>query len=236
VSHVHRSSWSVVVGAALLTSALLPPSTAAAAAPTCFGQPATHVMTAGEAYETREGVVDVVVGTAGPDTIYNPYVASDVGDYLCGRGGDDHIHGGAGPDRINGGDGDDRVYGWRGADVVQGNAGHDIVDDSSQDDQDVADDVLRGGPGNDRIATGWGEDQAQGDGGNDTLSDIECDGPTVLRGGPGDDVFESYQGSYLGELLCGSVADQIHGDDGADRAVADRLDAVTTVETVTRAT
>ena len=231
---VHRTRLAVVGVAAFAAAAFLPINAATAAVPTCFGKPATHVMQPGEGtFTTRAGHVDVVVGSSGPDSIINPYVYSDVGDYLCGGPGNDYIHGSAGPDRINGGDGDDQVKGWRGADVVQGNAGHDIVDDSSQDDQDGANDILRGGPGNDRLAVGWGRDQAYGDGGNDRLFDSECDGPSVLKGGAGNDYFESYWGSYVG-YACNEVADNISGDGGTDSALVDRLDRVSTVETVTR--
>jgi len=214
-------------------------SAAQAAVPTCFGKPATHVMQPGEgSYETRTGVVDVVVGTSGADYIYGPGEfgpATDVGDYLCGGGGNDYIRGSAGPDHINGGDGDDTVKGWRGADVVQGNAGRDRVDEGSDSSQDRANDILRGGTGNDTLIAGWGKDKAYGDDGADTLYDLECDGPTVLDGGAANDYLESYSSSFegYGDNVCGSVADQIVGGTGTDSAKVDRLDKVTGVETVT---
>jgi Ca2+-binding RTX toxin-like protein len=185
-------------------------------------------------YVLQAGQVEVVVGSSGDDSIVNGDAEStDVGDYLCGGPGNDYIAAGAGPDHVNGGDGDDPVKGWRGADVVQGNAGNDIVDDGSQDDQDAASDILRGGIGDDTLVTGWGTDRAYGDEGADTLYDTECDGPTLLSGGPGDDHLESYESSYYGGD-CGTVADQIAGDTGADTAVVDDPDTVTGVETLTR--
>ncbi len=223
--------------AALLVSAFLPMSAAQAATPTCFGKAATHVMQPGEGtYYTRTGVVDVVVGSSGVDNILGPGEdgpATDVGDYLCGGAGNDRIFGSAGPDHINGGDGDDNVEGWRGADVVQGNAGNDIVDEGSIDSQDYANDVIRGGIGNDTLYAGWGKDKAYGEDGADKLYDLECDGPTVLDGGAGNDYFESYWSSYNG-YACNSVADQIVGGTGTDKAVVDKLDKLTAVETVTR--
>jgi Ca2+-binding RTX toxin-like protein len=225
--------------AALLVSAFLPVATAQAATPTCFGKPATHVMQPGEGtYDTRNGLVDVVVGTSGADTIRGPGEfgpTTDVGDYLCGGPGNDRIFGSAGPDHINGGDGDDNVEGWRGADVVQGNAGNDRVDEGSMDSQDRANDILRGGIGNDTLIAGWGKDKAYGDDGSDKLYDLECDGPTVLDGGGGNDSLESYSSSFegYGGNVCHEVADQIVGGTGTDSALIDRLDKLTAVEKVT---
>jgi len=225
--------------AVLLVSPFLSMTTAQAATPTCFGKPATHVMQPGEGtYYTRTDVVDVVVGTSGVDAILGPGEdgpATDVGDYLCGGAGNDRIFGSAGPDHINGGDGDDSLEGWRGADVVQGNAGNDRLDEGSEASQDRANDILRAGGGNDTVIVGWGKDKAYGDAGTDKLYDLECDGPTVLDGGGGNDYLESYSSSFegYGGNVCNSVADQIVGGVGTDSALVDRLDKLTSVEKVT---
>jgi hypothetical protein len=73
--------------------------------------------------------------------------------------------------------------------------------------------------------------------GDDRLYDEECDGPTLLNGGVGDDL-ESWSSSYEGwhGNVFDSVADQVVGAAGTDTAQVDRLDSVSTVEHVTRIT
>ena len=102
--------------------------------------------------------------------------------------------------------------------------------------QDHANDILRGGTGNDKLYAGWGKDKAYGEGGSDKLYDNECDGPTVLDGGPANDYLESYSSSFegYGGNICHEVADQIVGGTGTDKALVDKLDKLTAVETVTR--
>ena len=89
-------SFRVLALALVLSAVGMPPATAAT--PTCFGQRATIVGTAGH---------DTLVGTAGDDVI-------------VGLGGDDTISGGRGADRLCGGGngGYDKDYGGRGADRI----------------------------------------------------------------------------------------------------------------------
>lgn len=110
-----------------------------AAAPTCFGQRATIVGTAG---------VDTIRGTAHADVI----VARAGADVIKGRGGNDKICGGAGADRINGGAGRDKIAGGTGADVIRGDLGADRLWGGT------GADVIRGGFGADRIRGGAGSD------------------------------------------------------------------------------
>lgn len=99
-------------------------------------------------------------------------------------------------------------------------------------------DVLRGGGGNDELIGGWGQDRLLGNAGADTLIDAECDGPTLLDGGTGNDYLESWSSSFDGwhGSLCDSVTDRVIGNGGTDTAEVDRRDYVSTVERLTRVT
>lgn len=119
----------LVLGLAL--DAPVPP---APAVPTCHGQEATIVGTAGK---------DVLRGTQGRDVI----VGLGGDDVIDGRGGDDLVCGGPGNDVIQGGYGDDRVYGQSGSDVINGGPG---------------DDRISGGQGTDVMAGGGGRDYLDG--------------------------------------------------------------------------
>ena len=236
-----RPVLSTVAALALSGCFFLPLSTAQAAAPTCFGQAVTIMGTPGddEIYAS-EDVSDVIYGGGGNDTIIGGefYADGTAPDLLCGGPGNDWIKGARGDDKLNGGDGDDRVNGSNGADVEQGNAGNDVVGDSSFADADAKNDTMRGGPGNDELITGWGRDRLFGNGGSDTLVDTECDCPTLLNGGAGNDYLESWSSSFEGwhGNVCADVADQVVGARGRDTARVDRLDAVRTVERVRRIT
>ena len=148
------------------------------------------------------------------------------------------MNGSPGNDRLNGGRGKDFVDGGNGADVEHGNAGNDTVGKGSFQDADIANDISRGGPGNNIVTGGWGEDQLYGNAGADQLYDDECDGPTVLAGGRGNDYLESWSSSFDGwhQNVCNSVADTAVGSTGNDTAQLDRRDAVSTVEHLTRIT
>lgn len=211
---------------------------AGAAVPTCFGQPATIVGTAGDdALVGQSGVADVIWagggndGISGGDFYEEDAVPGRAADLLCGGPGNDRVRGGPGNDRISGGDGDDDVRGERGADNVQGNAGNDWVIDESFEDMDSANDIMRGGGGDDYMTTAWGIDKAYGEAGNDTIIDTECS-KSYLYGGYGDDTFESWSSSYAGwhGWYCGDVADVINGGGDYDTAQTSTLDQVTKVE------
>jgi Ca2+-binding RTX toxin-like protein len=236
-----RPVLSTAAALALGGAFLLPLSTAQAAAPTCFGQTVTIMGTAGDDnIYASEAVSDVIYGGGGNDVIIGGefYESGTAPDLLCGGPGNDWIKGARGNDKLNGGDGDDRVNGSNGADIVQGNAGNDTVGEGSFADADGKNDTVRGGSGNDVLMAGWGQDKLYGDDGADTLTDNECDGPTVLNGGAGNDYLESWSSSFEGwhGNVCADVADQIVGAGGTDTAEVDRLDSVSTVERITRIT
>jgi Ca2+-binding RTX toxin-like protein len=221
-------------------------SASSATTPTCFGKPATRVGTAGpDTLIGQSGVSDVIYGAGGNDTIiggdfygedHKPGAAPDL---LCGGPGSDHITDSPGSDKLNGGDGSDWLEtGGLGNDLLQGNAGHDVVEDTSCEDCGSGNDVLHGNGGNDILSNGWGKDKVYGDAGADELTDTECDGPTYLNGGRGNDILESWSSSFNGwhDNVCNQVSDTIIGGRRTDTAEVDRLDSVTGVEHVTRIT
>jgi Ca2+-binding RTX toxin-like protein len=206
----------------------------------CFGQVPTIVGTDGDDTLTgRADVRDVIYGGGGNDSISGGdfYDDGTVPDLLCGGPGNDRLVGARGDDKLSGGGGDDYVDGTNGADVEQGNAGNDQVGGGSFEDSDSAADMMRGGPGNDVLYPGWGKDRVYGNAGADQLYDVECDGPTILVGGKGNDYLESFSSSFEGYGTvgpAGSTGDKVTGGAGTDRAKVDRLDALRTVEKVTR--
>lgn len=223
------------------TTSGLASAPAGAAVPTCFGKPATIVGTDGpDTLAGSDMVSDVIYGGGGNDYISGGdfYGSGDYPDLLCGGPGHDRIGGSAGDDKINGGDGDDEVSGDLGADILQGNVGNDTLIEESIADSDRVNDILRGGVGNDYLIGGWGADQLFGDVGADTLIDAECDGPTLLNGGGGNDYLESWSSSFEGwhGWLCSGAPDRVVGAGGTDTAEVDRRDSVTTVERITRVT
>jgi Ca2+-binding RTX toxin-like protein len=234
-----RKLMAAIAAAAVTAVPVIWATPSGATTPTCFGKPATIVGTAGDdTLIGRAGVSDVIYGDAGDDYILGGdfYANGHAPDLLCGGPGADSVQGSPGNDKLNGGDGRDYVDGGNGADLQQGNAGNDRVGKGSFADADSANDIFRGNGGNDVINGGWGLDKLYGGGGADKLYDTECDGPTVLRGGAGDDYLESWSSSFDGwhSNVCSSVADQAFGGTGTDTAQVDTLDSVTGVEHVTR--
>jgi RTX calcium-binding nonapeptide repeat (4 copies) len=210
--------------------------------PLCFGQPATIVGTPGDdILISQGGVSDAIWGGGGNDTIVGgdfygeDEIPGSAPDLLCGGPGADGVFGSPGDDKLSGGKGNDHVDGDNGADVQHGNGGDDRIGRGSFADADSADDVSKGGPGNDVLNGGWGQDELYGQGGADQLYDNECDGPTVLNGGAGDDYLESWSSSFEGwhGNVCSFVADHVVGGDGTDTAQVDGLDSVRTVEDLT---
>ncbi|MFD7932828.1 calcium-binding protein, partial [Streptomyces sp. NPDC059742] len=88
---------------------LLGTGNVSARAVTCFGVPATLVVTTPGATTDGTPGNDVIVGTPGPDTIH-------------GQGGDDLICGLAGDDVLIGGLGNDQIDGSAGADQLRGDS------------------------------------------------------------------------------------------------------------------
>ena len=233
--------WFALLPLSALAALFIPATTAGATTPLCWGKPATIVGTPGpDTLIGQSGVADVIWGGGGDDHILGGDYYSDdavpgrAADLLCGEAGNDNVQGGPGPDKINGGDGDDFVDGAYGNDTVQGNAGSDVLRDESMADNMSGNEIMRGGSGNDRISVGFGVDKAYGDAGNDTIIDWECS-TSYLHGGTGTDYIESYRSSFEGGETCATGSkDYVYGDADHDRALVNKYDAVTGVESLSR--
>jgi len=152
--------------------------------PSCAGNIATIVGTAGD---------DRLRGTDGPDVI----VGLGGDDVINARGGDDVVCGGAGSDTVKGGAGRDRLYGGAGNDTLLGGPGADLIVGGRGADRLFGEggvDVLRGGPGPDLLDGGQGDDVLRGGGGDDVLRGRQHadrlyggGGGDRLVGGPGSD-------------------------------------------------
>jgi Ca2+-binding RTX toxin-like protein len=188
--------------AAVLLAAVplgLRPSTSLAAS--CFGQPATHVMHAGDPnYEGTPGN-DVVIGSTGPDSI-RLLVLGGV-DLVCGGGGDDRIFV-AGPGS--------KADGGAGRDTIQVNDGGLALGSSGGDFLSAFHDGSRaeGGSGDDEVRVAIG---ASGDGGSgDDWLDGQGSGP--ITGGSGNDTVVSRFGTA--PIDCGSGTDRVFARDSTD--------------------
>ena len=180
----------------------------------------------------------------------------DGNDTLWGYYDNDILRGGSGDDWMVGEDQDDILDGGPGADAMAGNAGNDTIDYSSRTENlnitldGVANDGAAGtlrfrdpftgqwvgtlpendnvqpdfevilcGSGNDRVTGSSANSRIVGGAGNDILDGGA--GADVLEGGDGDDVFFARD----------SIADQILGGNGNDRAKIDvGLDSMNSVE------
>jgi uncharacterized repeat protein (TIGR01451 family) len=111
-------------------------------APTCAGQEATVIGTAGN---------DTLTGTNKKDVFF----ASGGDDAILGLGGDDIVCGAAGNDTVKGAGGNDQIRGGVGDDLLKGGDGNDS---------------LRGGGGADRLRGGGGADSLRGGGGPDSCA------------------------------------------------------------------
>jgi Ca2+-binding RTX toxin-like protein len=167
-------------------------------------------------------------------------VATDYGDYIHGRGGDDTIYGekgndiiyaDGGVDRSYGGDGDDYIDTGNGPDLADGGAGKDQIwgRDSGTEvggfDQLVGgsgNDLIVGGEGIDKLSGGAGDDIIYGDGIGNVNPDMANTDP-FTHGGDGNDYLD---GGMSGDLLYGDEGDDyivgggdqdfIQGDNGDD--------------------
>ena len=224
--------------------AMTAPMASAASADTttysCYYQPATIVGTPGDdVLIGREDTADVIVGLGGNDVIRGSEDSTQLtapGDRLCGGPGDDSLRGGTGEDRIQGGKGNDFVEGSFGYDVIiQGGLGHDHVMDCDSELSGGAR-IIEGGPGNDVLCVDTDPSRMYGHGGDDVLTDWTCMEETKMRGGPGDDHFESYIDGYEGGA-CSSHTDSsgrdlLGGGLGVDDAIISPHDRTTEIETV----
>jgi Ca2+-binding RTX toxin-like protein len=102
-----------MVGSAASAVMMSGGSAEAQGTPSCKGQRATIVGTAGS---------DDLEGTSGRDVI----VGRGGNDELDGNGGRDLICAGRGNDDVAGDGGNDRLYGGRGYDEIDGDAGSDL--------------------------------------------------------------------------------------------------------------
>jgi subtilisin-like proprotein convertase family protein len=134
--------------------------------PTCRGQRATIVGTAGN---------DVLVGTPGPDVI----VTGAGRDWVRARRGDDTICTGALRDVVSAGPGDDTIDSGSGRDSVHGGTGEDTLAGGSHAD------ILVGGNGDDTLRGMAGPDNLVGRAGADDITGAA--GTDVCRGGSGRD-------------------------------------------------
>ncbi|MEQ1902921.1 MAG: calcium-binding protein, partial [Pirellulaceae bacterium] len=150
------------------------------------------------------GITSIKVDTGfGQDTV----IGSGIADTIIAGEGDDSVEGGAGNDVIKGDGGNDVLRGNAGNDLINGDAGNDDIKG------DDGDDILRGDAGDDRLFDFNGADLLEGGDGADFL--VHVDGPSVLNGGNGDDRLEARRDSFI---------DQLNGNAGNDRIVANDID------------
>lgn len=182
--------------------------------PTCFGEAATIVGTAGD---------DLLLGTEGDDVI----VGLRGVDRLGGMEGNDVMCGGHGPDAVSGDFdcsvrmGDDQLSGGRGNDLVMGDGC------IAQPDDPGGADVVRGDRGDDDVIGGPADDTVDGGSGTDvfvifSISAARVDLATGTTGGA-----EGVDSIALGSVenvipaSCGARADHsIIGDDRANLLVS----------------
>ena len=138
--------------------------------------------------------------------------------------GNDTLIGGDGNDTLNGNGGDDRLLGESGEDLLVGDSGHDLLDGGSDDDR------IFGGSGDDTMIGGEGADLMQGGVGDDVYYVDADDIVDESTGGAGDfdtiatrvsldlDALPaSYQGSFEGILLLGSIDARARGNAADNR-------------------
>lgn len=227
VMRLFRGLEVVTVSVAAVVLAQAAPSHAASTTRlTCFGKAATIVGTPGPDI-LGGGPEDVVLGLGGDDQL--------AGGTVCGGAGNDSINGKTGEgSSLDGGEGDDTLRGDAGRyDVLLGGPGNDYVAD--ENDLDYADwtdpgtDVLKGGPGDDLVVSASGRNLAYGDGGADRIYDYTRVG-TVVSGGPGNDRMVSTGDNYGDNPV---ELDRVAGDAGRDTAAVNRIDKVSSTESVT---
>jgi len=167
---------------------------------------------------------DTLQGGAGNDTLYGG-AGSDTADFSGSRSDlrfdlvadtvqfhgqseelrdIENILSGSGADRLRGDDGANRLDGGAGNDLLLGLRGDDLLIGG------LGDDTLQGGAGNDTLYGGDGSDTADFSGSrSDLLFDLVAD--TVHMGA------ESEELRSIENILSGSGADTLRGDDGANR-------------------
>jgi hypothetical protein len=132
---------------------------------------------------------------------------------IFGSTGDDFILGPGSRSRIYGGTGNDKIFAGFRRDIVYGEEGNDTIDGGQ------GNDYLRGGEGNDKITGGLGLDELYGDGGADTFY-TRADLPLRAIDNLLIDRAFILQRSF----------DRVDGGAGNDRADADHVDRLISVE------
>ena len=221
-----------------LTVTSVPSATAGDEAYECFRAAATIVGTPGDdVLIGSEDSADVIMGLGGDDVIRGSEdinSSSAPGDRLCGGSGDDYIRGAVGEDRIQGGGDNDNVDGSFGFDVItQGGPGTDRVSDCDSEYTGGVR-ILKGGSGGDHLCADTDRVRMYGEGGDDTLVDLTCSVEAELRGGLGDDSFESYFDNQSGENCSSSfdVGDSLSGGPGTDGSIISPNDTALSMETI----
>ena len=192
--------------------------TASHADPTCFGQKATILGTAGDDSEltgTRHS--DVIMGLGGNDIIR-------------GRGGKDMICGGGGHDSGAGGPERDRI---RGIESANGGTGNDVLKSS------YSFPYLKGGEGDDRLVAGQNNDghdqggaQLFGGRGGDYLQGGAQ--PDAFRPGPGrDTVVGGDAPNNSDHLFYGNARESVTVDLAAGTTIGEGNDQFSGIERVT---
>lgn len=143
-----------------------------AAVTTCRGENVSVYLDAGD---VPTGADDVILGTAGADTV--DALGGD--DTVCALDGNDSIEGGTGADELDGGNGADTVSAGDGADHLYGGIGPDLLQGGD------GPDVAAAGPGRDRLFGGPKNDGLFGGIGDDALAGNE--GDDLCAGGDGTD-------------------------------------------------
>jgi Ca2+-binding RTX toxin-like protein len=158
-------SHAVTVAALVALGAVVFGGTQAGAGISCFGKPATVVLTdpnGDEFYGARAD--DVVVGGPEDDNI----VVQGGTNRVCAKGGNDLIRGGRGKDRFKGGPGQDNLDGLQAGDKLLGGRGSESGYADFRGAPDNLQAVIIGGAGDDFIKGGRGIDDCQGGAGHDT--------------------------------------------------------------------
>ena len=187
----------------------------------------------------RDVVNELLVGTAGPDTLEG----AGGNDTLKGTGGDDTLRGNAGKDTLYGGAGNDLLNGGSGADRMEGGAGDDtyFVDNL----RDMV--VEAAGMGVDTVKVRLGLNYTLGAnlenlilldsagfiGKGNSLANVITgnDGNNTLMGFAGDDTLI---GGLGGDVLSGGLGkDILTGGSGRDFFVFDTAPSAANVDTVT---
>ncbi|WP_244408216.1 peroxidase family protein [Roseomonas fluvialis] len=145
---------------------------------------------AGNDYYVVDNVLDVVIDTAGNDTVETTlanFTLTGSLERLYYAGSGNFVGTGNGlANEIRGGDGNDTLSGGAGHDTLVGGDGNDEIDGGS------GNDVLRGGVGNDTIVGGLGGDTIEGGEGDDILLGGAGADVFVFSAGFGNDVIEGY--------------------------------------------